>query len=455
MRADEARRFGQERLARGDAAGAAAVFEVGGHFYDAALAFEAAGDPARAFENLLRLGPDQARYRDACLRAVRLAPDRGPLSLGFENLVAAFLREGPESAVETDAFLALARLYEREGFLENAAEALQRVLRRQPDHAAAQQALARLQLSVPEAPDLPELPELDRARLDTPRCPPQPMDEQLATPFHVGATIAGRYRLEERIGMGGMSVVFKASDLQLHDAVALKVFKQAAFDPVSDARLRRELSLSRLLVHPNVVQLYAIGLAFGLRYVTLELLTGSDLANRMRDTALPLAEGLDYLVQACAGLQAAHDIGIVHRDVKPENCFITREGRLKLMDFGIAKARDTVGLTATGMVSGTPAYMAPEQVLNFSSVTAAADQYSLGIVAYEMFTAIRPFRHPEPVPLMMLHTSQAPPPPRSFNPALPADLERIILRCLEKEPQRRFRSCRELQRELEQLRSRL
>lgn len=455
MRPDEARRFGQERLARGDAAGAAAVFEVGGHFYDAALAFEAAGEPARGFENLLRVTQDHPLYREACLRAVRLAPDRGPLSLGFENLVAAFLKGGPESGVETEAFLALARLYEREGFLENAAEALERVLMRQPEHAGAQQALARLQRSAPQPPELPELPALDRSRLDTPRAPRETQDEQGGVPFRVGATIAGRYRLEERIGAGGMSVVFRASDLQLHDQVALKVFKQAAFDPEADARLRRELSLSRLLVHPNVVQLYAIGLAFGLRYVTLELLTGADLANRMRELALPLAAGLDYLVQACAGLQAAHDLGIVHRDVKPENCFITRDGRLKLMDFGIAKARDTAGLTATGIVAGTPAYMAPEQVLNFSSVTAAADQYSLGVVAYEMFTAIRPFRHPEPVPLMMLHTTETPPPPRSFNPALPADLERIILRCLEKEPRRRFASCRELQRDLELLRSRL
>jgi len=99
--------------------------------------------------------------------------------------------------------------------------------------------------------------------------------------------------------------------------------------------------------------------------------------------------------------------------------------------------------------------MAPEQVLNFSSVTAAADQYSLGIVAYEMFTATRPFNHPEPIPLMMLHTTEPPAPPRRLNPGLPADLENIILRCLEKDPARRFASCRELQRELEMLRSRL
>jgi serine/threonine-protein kinase len=150
----------------------------------------------------------------------------------------------------------------------------------------------------------------------------------------------------------------------------------------------------------------------------------------------------------CLGLAEAHAKGIVHRDVKPENCFILASGQLKLMDFGIAKVRDAAGLTATGMVAGTPAYMAPEQVLSFSSVTASADQYSLGIMAFEMFTAMRPFRHDEPVPLMMMHANEPPPPPRSINPSLPPELERIILRCLEKDPQRRYTSCRELRGEL-------
>jgi serine/threonine-protein kinase len=452
---DDARRSGEERQSRGDFSGAAEAFESGGHFYEAALAFERCDAPARCFENLLRVVPGHPRYRDACVRAVKLAPARGPLSLGFENLVAAFVKSGPELPAEVEAFLGLAQLYEREGFTENAIEALQRISAREPGHELARRQLERLRVAPPPLPELPEPPSPARERVDTPYGRFQPLEEHESTPFRVGATVAGRYQLEERIGAGGMSVVFRARDLQLHDQVALKVFKQAALDAESDARLRRELSLSRLLVHPNVVQLYAIGLAFGMRYVTLELLTGSDLADRMRGEALPLGEGLDYLVQACAGLAAAHDVGIVHRDVKPENCFITRDARVKLMDFGIAKARDVSGLTATGMVAGTPAYMAPEQVLNFSSVTAAADQYSLGVVAYEMFTATRPFRHPEPVPLMMLHTTEPPPPPRGVNPALPLELEQIILRCLAKDPKQRFASCRELQRELELLRSRL
>lgn len=452
MRPDEARRFGQERLARGDVAGAAAAFEAGGHFFDAALAFVSAGAPARAFENLLRVTPAHPRYREACTQAVRLAPERGPLSLAFENLVAAFVKAGPDDEAEVDVFLALARLYEREGFVENAREALQRVVARRPGQPRATEALQRLaQPALAALPDLPDLPS--RARQQTPHL--QRSEETgPANPFHVGATIAGRYRLEERIGAGGMSVVFRATDLQLHDAVAVKVFTQAVFDAETDARLRRELSLSRLLVHPNVVQLFAIGLSHGFRYVTLELLTGVDLAARIGGAALPLAEGLDDLIQACAGLQAAHDLGIVHRDVKPENCFILRDGRLKLMDFGIAKVRDAAGLTATGVVAGTPAYMAPEQVLNFSAVTPAADQYSLGVVAYEILTGARPFVHADPIPLMMLHTSEPPPPPRSKNPSLPVDLERIILRCLEKDPQRRYASCRELMRELELLRHR-
>jgi serine/threonine-protein kinase len=450
LKVDESRRLGEERLSRGDPAGAAAEFERGSHFLEASLAWERGGDPARAFENLLRVTPADTRYRQACVRAIRLAPARGPLSLGFENLVARFVKLGPENGEETEAFLALASLYEREGFVENATEALERVVARSPQHGAAQAALQRLRAPAPPPPpelplDLP--PPLERQRRQiTP--PKESRETQEEMPFRVGATIAGRYRLEEKIGAGGMSVVFRALDQQLNDDVAVKVFTQAVFDAESDGRLRRELSLSRLLSHPNIVQLFAIGLAFGFRYVTLELLRGVELASRMRGTALPLAEGLDYLMQACAGRQAAPDRGIVHRDVKPENCFILASGQLKLMDFGIAKVRDAAGLTATGMVAGTPAYMAPEQVLSFSSVTASADQYSLGIMAFEMFTAMRPFRHDEPVPLMMMHANEPPPPPRSINPSLPPELERIILRCLEKDPQRRYTSCRELRGEL-------
>jgi serine/threonine-protein kinase len=145
---------------------------------------------------------------------------------------------------------------------------------------------------------------------------------------------------------------------------------------------------------------------------------------------------------------------VIHRDIKPENCYITRDGTLKVMDFGIAKLQAATGVTATGMIAGTAAYMAPEQAMNFRGVTASADVYSLGVVAYELFTGSLPFQHPEMMPLLLMHSRDTPPPPRARNPAIPEALEKVVLRCLEKEPGRRFASCRELAGRLAEIRGR-
>jgi serine/threonine-protein kinase len=390
------------------------------------------------------------KYREACRRAVDQACERGEVSLEFENRIAAFIRSGPQSAEEGEAFYRLGRLYLEQGFPENAAEALAKLVALDPAFRDAAELLASLRSAttaelpeLPEPPRLPDPSELLRA------------DDELQGPvFDLGATIADRYRLEERIGAGGTSVVFRARDALVGSEVALKLFTQAVYDEETDRRFRRELSLSRQVTHPNVVRLYDIGFFHGFRYITMELLSGSELRSRMRSGPLPIDEGLDYLIQACAGLHAAHERGVIHRDVKPENCYITRDGRLKVMDFGIAKLQAATGVTATGMIAGTAAYMAPEQAMNFRGVTASADVYSLGVVAYELFTGSLPFQHPEMMPLLLMHSRDAPPPPRARNPAIPETLEQVVLRCLEKEPGRRFASCRALAGRLAEIRGR-
>jgi serine/threonine-protein kinase len=153
-------------------------------------------------------------------------------------------------------------------------------------------------------------------------------------------------------------------------------------------------------------------------------------------------------MQACHGLQAAHDAGVIHRDVKPDNFFVTEDGVLKVMDFGIAKQHETPGVTVAGSIAGTPLYMSPEQIGNFSSVTPLTDIYALGVCAYEMFTGQVPFFHAELVPLLMMHVNTQPAPPRERNPNLPAALDALILRLLAKDPARRYQSCRELAQEL-------
>jgi serine/threonine-protein kinase len=374
----------------------------------------------------------------------------------FENLLAAFVRGGPQGDEEAAVFRALAQLYERHRIPENAVEVLEKLVAARPGDA---EALAELAALRPAQGDLPELPELEPEppRAARPLAPPDTgaADQEGEPAFRVGALIGERYRLDERIGSGGSSVVFRATDVLLGDKVAIKVLTHGVYDRETDERLRRELVLSRRIQHRNVVRLFDIGLAHGFRYISMELLSGVDLRSRMRGGELPLDEGLDYLIQACRGLEAAHAEGIVHRDVKPENCFITRGAVLKLMDFGLAKPQQASGITTTGIVAGTPAYMAPEQVMDFRKVSPSADIYSLGIVAYEMFTGRVPFDHAEPIPLMLMHVNDQPAPPRSRNPLISETLERIILDCLAKNPSARVASCSALGQRLQALRDRL
>jgi serine/threonine-protein kinase len=269
--------------------------------------------------------------------------------------------------------------------------------------------------------------------------------ESLEVHLEPGAIIAERFRLNALIGQGGMAMVFAATDLELEEEVALKVFsgqlitKEWLEEAVQ--RFRQELKLCRKLRHPNIIQVYDIGIHGGHRYFTMELLQGLSL-DKMLGEPLEVERGVDYLRQACAGLYAAHQCGVVHRDVKPENIFITKQGLVKIMDFGIAKSSVQTGTTTLGTIAGTPEYMAPEQIDDFSAAGPAADQYSLGVVAYYTFTGCVPFKHDQMISLLMMHLRQTPTPPRELNPALPQKLEQVILRMLAKRPEDRFESCR-------------
>jgi serine/threonine-protein kinase len=250
-----------------------------------------------------------------------------------------------------------------------------------------------------------------------------------------------------------MAAVYRAFDLELEEVVALKVFDVAQSSDTLVARFKQELKLSRQLIHPNIIRLYDIGAHDGRRYISMELLVGKSLKDRMRQP-IDFRSALGFLIQACHGLQAAHDAGVVHRDVKPDNFFVTDDGVLKVMDFGIAKQYATPGVTVAGSIAGTPLYMSPEQIGNFSSVTQLTDIYGLGVCAYEMFTGQVPFFHADLVPLLMMHVNDIPLPPRKRNPSVPAELDAVILKCLAKDPKQRQQSCRELAQELIAIRDR-
>ena len=203
------------------------------------------------------------------------------------------------------------------------------------------------------------------------------------------------------------------------------------------------------------MRLHDIGVHHGCRFITMELLDGEDLGKVLARERLTLSRALELLSQACAGLQVAHDRGVIHRDIKPENLFLTSEGVLKVMDFGIAKDTNQSSKTRTGMIAGTPAYMSPEQITGFARVTPLTDVYALGIVAYQMCTGDVPFSHAEMMPTLMMHVQQAPEPPKRRNPHIPAPLNDLILRLLEKDPERRVQSCRELAVDFDAIRAQL
>ena len=260
----------------------------------------------------------------------------------------------------------------------------------------------------------------------------------------------GPYEVVGPIGSGGMGEVYRARDTRLSRDVAVKVLPSSfADDPDRLRRFEQEARATGMLNHPNILAVYDIGTHGGAPYVVSELLEGETLRARIDGTPVPPRKAIDYATQIARGLAAAHDKGIVHRDLKPENIFVTREGRVKILDFGLAKvaqpaaADETALLTAqkteAGMVLGTAAYMSPEQV-RAQPVDHRSDIFSFGLVLYEMLTGRQAFKADSAVETMSAILKADPPRLADTRSDLPADLERIILHCLEKNPEERFQS---------------
>jgi Tol biopolymer transport system component len=280
----------------------------------------------------------------------------------------------------------------------------------------------------------------------------------LVTP---GARI-GPYEVGVLVGAGGMGEVYRARDTRLGRDVAVKVLPDSFSD--DQDRLRRfelEARAASALNHPNILTIHDIGIQEGVPYVVLELLEGATLRERLGGKSLPQRKAVEYAVQISRGLAAAHDKGIVHRDLKPDNLFVTPDGRVKILDFGLAKLMradrqaDTEGSTETGRtdagtVLGTAGYMSPEQV-RAQATDHRSDLFSLGAVLYEMLSGRRAFKGDTGVQTMNAILTEDPPELATVNPTLSPGLERIVRRCLEKDPAHRFRSAHDLAFALEAL----
>src|ERR687889_1482018 len=220
----------------------------------------------------------------------------------------------------------------------------------------------------------------------------------------IGTLIGERYRLEEKIGAGGMSSVYRAFDPTLERWVAIKVMhRDLSQDEAQLERFRREARAVASLNHPHIVTVIDAGEDEGAPYIVFEYVEGETLKDRIRRLGrLPVSEAVAYAIEIGRALEAAHDNKLVHRDVKPQNVLIDRDGRAKVTDFGIARSLEAQGLTATGRVLGTTDYVSPEQALGHE-VTGQSDLYSLGIVLFEMLTGDVPFKAENQVAVAMMH----------------------------------------------------
>lgn len=251
----------------------------------------------------------------------------------------------------------------------------------------------------------------------------------------------GPYRLIDRLGSGGMARVYRAvpdDSLDLERVCALKIVRPERDSPDFRQRFLREIQVSMTLDHPNVIRVVDFGSLLEFDYLATELVSGVTLKEKIGPAGLPLPLALDYFTQLLDALVYAHGRGIVHRDLKPDNIMVDERGRLKLMDFGLARDARVQALTVAGGVMGTPDYMAPEQLGDNPEPSPLSDQYSAGLILYRLLCGRLPFDDQDTMALIYATVHQSPPPPRQFRPELPPPLEEIVLRTLAKDPEQRF-----------------
>ncbi len=356
--------------------------------------------------------------------------------------VESYLEREPALAADTDALLDL--IYSEVMLCEEQGErpTLEEYLRRFPGHEAS----LRRQFDLHEAladslfpsfpnPDTPAPPVAAGDSADTLR----PSGE-IAPPAAVRGTIPG-YEILGELGRGGMGVVYKARQVRLNRLVALKmVLAGEHVRPEDLVRFLAEAEAVAALQHPHIVQIFEVGQHDGLPFIALEYLEGGSLLRKLQSSPLPAREAAQLTDTLARAMHSAHEHGVIHRDLKPSNVLLDREGQPKVTDFGLAKrVAGGSGLTQSGAILGTPSYMAPEQAQGKGKeVGPAADVYALGAILYELLTGRPPFKAAVPLETVFQVVHDEPVPPRRLQPKTPRDLETICLKCLEKDPRKRY-----------------
>ncbi len=260
-----------------------------------------------------------------------------------------------------------------------------------------------------------------------------------------GRVFGDRYEVIEELGEGGMGIVYKVFDRKIEEKVALKVLApEIAGDEKTIERFRNELKLARKVSHRNVCRMYDLSEEEKTPFITMEFVPGENLKSLIRRVGqLSKVKAISIAKQVCEGLAEAHRLGVVHRDLKPQNIMVDSEGNARIMDFGIARSIRTKSITETGMIIGTPEYMSPEQVEGVET-DHQSDLYSLGVILFEMLTGRVPFRGETPLSVILKHKTEQPPDPRKFDENIPIAISRMILKCMEKDKKKRYQTANAL-----------
>ena len=300
----------------------------------------------------------------------------------------------------------------------------------------------------PAASDAPTL--LDAGTRSGPQPPRPPASSIWQLPALLpGTMLGGRYEILQTIGEGGMGAVYKAEDRELGRTVALKVIRpELASNPDILQRFKQEILLASKVTDRNIIRIYDLGDAEGVKFITMEFVEGDDLRHLLQGQGkLPVAEAVDIMEQAVSGLRAAHRMGIIHRDLKPGNIMRASDGRVLVMDFGLARSLQGDGMTRTGTMLGTMEYMSPEQA-QAKDLDARSDIFTVGLILYELLTGIMPYQAESAIASLLKRTQQRAIPVSDIDKNVPGALSNIVSRCLERDPALRYQSSDDLLNDL-------
>jgi tetratricopeptide (TPR) repeat protein/predicted Ser/Thr protein kinase len=318
-------------------------------------------------------------------------------------------------------------------------------------------------------------PDPDATLVDFPQAtpfPPRPLDSQatqmdttppprlsgkgparpkaVVSALEVGDVLGGRYEILQLLGEGGMGAVYKAMDRELDRPVALKLIRpELAASPSMLARFKQELLLAHQVTHKNVIRIYDLGDADGVKFITMEFVEGQDLRALIHEQKkFSPAQAVEITQQICRALEAAHAVGVIHRDLKPQNVMRDSSGRILVMDFGLARTLEGDGMTQTGALVGTMEYMSPEQALA-KDLDQRSDLFTLGLILYELLTGVTPFRADSAIASLLRRTSERAIPVSDHDGTIPAELSNIVSKCLERDPNLRYQNASDLLRDLD------